>query len=419
MIKIYRKYISRFFDGYRGLPKSIYAIFAASIINSMGNFVYPFLAIFLTENLGYSNAQAGDFVLIASAISVPGALLGGKLADMFGRKKVAVVFQSLAALSFALCPLFINTHFIVYLIMAAGFFSNTASPAYSAITADLTNPSNRKAAFSLQYLGINIGFAIGATIAGVLYKNFITLIFLLNSITTVLSVLLITMFVKETIGFNNIDNTCEELNEMEKAENTNVFEALFKRPNLILFSAISAVYYFVYAQHSFSLPIYMTDIFATDGAKFYGILMSTNAITVVFLTTILTRLTLKLNTIYGIVAGGVFYAIGFGSIFFAKSLFILILTTITWTIGEILVTTNSGVFIANNTPSSHRGRFNAILPFLTRFGYAIAPSFSGKLIDNYGTSYIWPFSFLLAMAASIMMLSLRFIEKSKFKGKSA
>lgn len=416
MIKIYKQYISRLFDGYRGLPKSIYAIFAASIVNSMGNFVYPFLAIFLTGNLGYSNAQAGDFVLFASAISVPGALLGGKLADMFGRKKVAVAFQSLTALSFALCPLFINTHFIIYLIMAAGFFSNTASPAYSAMTADLTNASNRKAAFSLQYLGINIGFAVGPTIAGILYEKYISMIFLLDAFTTVLSVLLIMIYVKETIGFNNIDSACEEINEKEKAEDTNVFEALLKRPNLILFSIISAVYSFVYAQHGFSLPIYMTDIFSINGAKFYGILMSTNAITVVLLTTILTRLTLKLNTIYGIVAGGFFYAIGFGSIFFAKSLFALILTTITWTIGEILVTTNSGVFIANNTPSSHRGRFNAILPFLTRFGSAVAPAFSGKLIDRYGTNCIWPFSFLLAVAASLMMLILRYIENLKSKG---
>lgn len=416
MRKIHKQKISRLFDGYRGLPKGIYAIFTASIVNSMGNFVYPFLAIFLTENLGYSNAQAGDFVLFASAISVPGALLGGKLADMFGRKKVAVTFQSLTALSFALCTLFINTNFIIYLIMAAGFFSNTASPAYSAMTADLTNVSNRKAAFSLQYLGINIGFAIGPTIAGILYENYISMIFLLDAFTTVLSVLLIIVFVKETMGFNNIDSTCEEINEKEKAEDTNVFEALLKRPNLILFSIISAIYSFVYAQHGFSLPIYMTDIFSINGAKFYGILMSTNAITVVLLTTILTRLTLKLNTIYGIVAGGFFYAIGFGSIFFAKSLFALILTTITWTIGEILVTTNSGVFIANNTPSSHRGRFNAILPFLNRFGSAIAPAFSGKLIDNYGTSCIWPFSFLLAVAASLMMFILRYIENLKSKG---
>ena len=414
MIKIYKQYISRLFDGYRGLPKSIYAIFAASIVNSMGNFVYPFLAIFLTGNLGYSNAQAGDFVLFASAISVPGALLGGKLADMFGRKKVAVAFQSLTALSFALCPLFYYSFYYLF-DKAAGFFSNTASPAYSAMTADLTNASNRKAAFSLQYLGINIGFAVGPTIAGILYEKYISMIFLLYIFTTVLSVLLIMIYVKETIGFNNIDSACEEINEKEKAEDTNVFEALLKRPNLILFSIISAVYSFVYAQHGFSLPIYMTDIFSINGAKFYGILMSTNAITVVLLTTILTRLTLKLNTIYGIVAGGFFLCNSFGD-FFCKIPFGFNLTTITWTIGEILVTTNSGVFIANNTPSSHRGRFNAILPFLTRFGSAVAPAFSGKLIDRYGTNCIWPFSFLLAVAASLMMLILRYIENLKSKG---
>ena len=44
---------------YRGLPKPIYWIFLARLVNTMGAFVHPFLAIYLTETLGYSTAQAG------------------------------------------------------------------------------------------------------------------------------------------------------------------------------------------------------------------------------------------------------------------------------------------------------------------------------------------------------------------------
>ena len=39
---------------YRGLPKEIYVLFAARIVNSLGAFVFPLLTLILTEKLGRS-----------------------------------------------------------------------------------------------------------------------------------------------------------------------------------------------------------------------------------------------------------------------------------------------------------------------------------------------------------------------------
>jgi len=78
---------------YRGLPRSIYIIFFARIVNSIGSFVMPFLSIFLTDNLGLAEAQAGFFVMMASVAFAPGFLMGGKLSDHIGRKKVLITCQ--------------------------------------------------------------------------------------------------------------------------------------------------------------------------------------------------------------------------------------------------------------------------------------------------------------------------------------
>jgi Na+/H+ antiporter NhaC len=45
-----------------------------------------------------------------------------------------------------------------------------------------------------------------------------------------------------------------------------------------------------------------------------------------------------------------------------------LLSTVIWTLGEILQATNTNVYIANHTPISHRGRFNAILPIIIGSG---------------------------------------------------
>ena len=65
--------------------------------------------------------------------------------------------------------------------------------------ADLTNTKNRKAAYSLLYLGINIGFSLGPLIAGFLYNHYLKILFLGDAATTILSLILVAVFVEETL----------------------------------------------------------------------------------------------------------------------------------------------------------------------------------------------------------------------------
>ena len=79
------------FGLYRDLPGGIYVLFFANIVNSLGNFVWPLLTFLLTDKLGMNMAQAGIFVTVATVAYVPGALIGGKLADHLGRKSIFLV----------------------------------------------------------------------------------------------------------------------------------------------------------------------------------------------------------------------------------------------------------------------------------------------------------------------------------------
>ena len=86
------------FQIYRGLPSSIYILFIVRIINALGAFVGPFLTMFLASKMGFSKEIIGLFIMANSFSTVPGSLIGGKICDIFGRKNVLVIFQTLAAL---------------------------------------------------------------------------------------------------------------------------------------------------------------------------------------------------------------------------------------------------------------------------------------------------------------------------------
>lgn len=357
--------VRQFFSSYQGLPRSVFILFAARVIHSIGSFVYPFLTMLLTIKLGYREEIAGYYVtgvVIAGSI---GLIMGGKLADRFGRKKIFILLSFLSATIFVICTFVKNTEIIPWLLIASNLFLGGVLPAINAMLTDITCSEKRKAAFSLIYLGTNVGVAIGPLIAGFLFNEYIKLIFLIDAASTYISLLLVIFLVKETIpSKEKIMEISKGGDKFEKPEQGNIFSILIKRPIFLIFTFISLVYTFIYSQNYFSVPIYLNKVFADGGPKFYGSLMSVNAIVVILLTIFLINLMKNTKPIINIAFAGILYAIGFGIFFLVSNRFFLIGFTIIWTLGEIIQTINTNVYVAENSPITHRARFSSVFSLL-------------------------------------------------------
>ena len=400
------------FKSYINLPRNVYILFIADIINSAGSFVYPFLAMFLAIKLGYSEYVSGLFLTIVIVAESLGKLLGGKLADWIGRKIVIIILSILGAAIYIVIAFLKDFKVIPYLIILAGFLKSGAFPAINALIIDSTNRNNRNDAFSLLYLGHNIGFAVGPLAAGFLFVNHISLIFLIDALTTLAALMPIIFFIKETLHEKaGVYSDSGEVNEAERAETGNVLKIFFRKPVLYGFAFISIIFSFVYSQASFSLPLYLEALFNNKGAKFYGTLMTVNAIIVIIMTIFLIAAMKKLSPIISIGLAGVLFAIGFGIIFYSGFFYLFIISTIIWTFGEIINSVSSNVLIANYSPMTHRGRFNAIIAFISGAGFAVGPLLTGLFIKYNGMKNVWPLTFWLSLFAALMMCVLLLIEK--------
>ncbi|MFZ5968483.1 MAG: MFS transporter [Bacillota bacterium] len=396
---------------YKDLPRSIFVIFFARVINAAGHFVLPFMTMLLTEKIGLTKEATGFYIMLAAISYIPGSIIGGKLTDMIGRKKIYMIFQSLAAICYVPIAFVESSMIVPWLLILSGMFSGAAGPANAAMVADLTNKDNRKQAYSLLYLGHNLGFAIGPMVAGLLYRNYVMWLFLGDAATTIIAVGLVAFFINETIpDQEKIIDMHDDLGENEKAESGSFIQAWVRRPILSIFMLLIMLYSFVYVQHQFSLPIYMNEIFLSDGARLYGLLMMVNALTVILFTTMLTNVTLKLKPIACVAIGGLFYGLGFGMLSFIKSFPMFLLSTYIWTLGEILIGTNGMAYVANNTPISHRGRFNAVIPIIAEGGHALGPFLTGKFLMQHSVLSVWKISFFLAIIVSICMFMLQAVE---------
>ena len=386
---------------YRGLPAGVYVLALANVVNNLGSFVWPLVALLLTDRLGLGNAETGLFVTLMTVATAPGALLGGKLADHLGRKKVFLASRTLGAFAFIPCAFLGTSSAIPWLLVANAVLSSASWPCLDAMVTDLTRREERGAAFSLQYLGLNIGFAIGPMIAGFLYRAHLPWLYLGDAATTLLSGVMVAVVVPETKPGGR--HRAEAEAGAEAAEKGGTLAALLRRPRLVAFSLIMMVLSFVYVQYSFSLPLQAKASFSADGPRIYGMLMSLNALVVVFGTAPLTHLLRNLPAAFNLGLGALLYAAGFGangSIRDSAALFVV--ATLIWSVGEVIVTVNSLAYLANNTPITHRGRFNAVFQVIRDAGRAAGPAVMGRLIEAKGIRTVWPVCFFLAFMAALV-----------------
>ena len=68
--------MKEFIKNYKSLPKEMYVICFATLINCLGEFVGPFLALYLTQKIGMTTAVSGMIVTLSSVIGIPASIIG-------------------------------------------------------------------------------------------------------------------------------------------------------------------------------------------------------------------------------------------------------------------------------------------------------------------------------------------------------
>ncbi|WP_020611062.1 MFS transporter [Sediminispirochaeta bajacaliforniensis] len=385
-----------FLNLYRGLPRSVYALFGARIVNRMGDFVRTFLTLYLTRALGLPTALSGTFVMLSAMASSVGAFAAGHFVDSYGRRRIILTSQLASALLIGSCGFLPTGTYIPWLLIAGTFFMGAIRPAVNAVVADITEADRRQSAYGLLYLGTNIGVAVGPMIAGFLFHHYIRWIFIGDAVSTLIAMAVVFSLVPETIphaGYASSGNT-PDIEDLERPERGTFLSILLRRPQLLVFALLGVCINLIYSQHSFALPLYLDSLFGGAGAAQFGLLMSFNAVTVLVATTLVLGATARFPASFNMGLGALCYLTGFGMLAFVSaftSFGFFFLSTCIWTVGEILVVTNYQVFVASNTPLTHRGRFNGTMNLSFGIGNMLGPPVAGFFLAHVLFSSFWLF----------------------------
>jgi MFS family permease len=177
-------------NAYNGLSKPMWWLAFVIFINRSGTMVIPFLTVYLTHR-GYSLEQAGYIMGAFGTGSILGGYLGGRLTDRFGHFYVQVLSLLLNGILFIVLGQMQTFFQLAVCIFVLSSLGEAFRPANSAAIAAYSNETNRTRCYSLNRLAINLGWAVGPAIGGMLASISYALLFWVDGLTCILASLVL------------------------------------------------------------------------------------------------------------------------------------------------------------------------------------------------------------------------------------
>ncbi|MBO4873077.1 MAG: MFS transporter [Lachnospiraceae bacterium] len=392
---------------YRGLRREIYILFFGRIVTNFGSMIWPVMTMILSQKIGLTAEGIAYFFIASGLVMLPANLIGGKLADRCNKKWLIVICDSISILCFFICaaiPLGIGS---IVIFVLAGAFQSIEYPSYEALFADLSTTKDRERAYSLEYLGVNLGMVLSPTIAGLLFKDYLWLSFLISGISIGLSTILIAVLIKD---ITPVEDSGEEAAYQEKKDSASLFAILKENPLLLLYLLGGALYSAAYGQYTFIMPLDMAAVHGDNGAVIFGTASSLNCLTVIIFTPLITKIFVKIRETGKMLTGRLLVCAGY-LIFLLVLGFIpgYYLSMLIFTWGEIFSTVSEGPYISTRIPASHRGRINGLMSVVYSVVVGIIELTVGKLYDRAGSTTTWTFILAIAListAATVLLKSL-------------
>ncbi|WP_047986426.1 MFS transporter [Ornithinibacillus californiensis] len=352
--------------------------------------VIPYLIIYFAGQLG--NVITGVLFLAVMIANIVGSFIGGYTSDRIGRKKIILISELAIMVGFigaAITNSPLGSYpYLTFLFFLVIQFSNGAvNPVYQAFIIDISSPEERKVIYTYSYWIRNVAVAIGSMIGAFLFLNYLFFLLLTVAGTSLLSVVLIFIYVQETY------TPVIESSKQKTTNNKHVFQSykrILTHRFFIVFSIASLLvvsieeqltnYIGVRLANEIDDPIPLVSL-NVDGVNLLGILKGENTLLVVFFTLVITHVIRKWRENHVLLFGLFIYFFGYTILSINLSPIILIVAMFIATIGEIMYSPIMQTMLANLVPDNARSTYMAVYAIATILGVSSAGIF--MIISNW------------------------------------
>lgn len=401
------------------LPREVWFLCLAILVNRAGTMVLPFLTLYLTIDRRLSMGAAGLTLTVYGIGSILVAPLSGRLSDRLGGLRIMKLSLLLSGTLLFVFP-FANHLTSILTITAVWAIANEAfRPPSMSLIGDLAGPAQRKAAFALCRLAINLGMSIGPVIGGFLAMYSFKLLFYVDGATTLLAALLLAVLpwrIKmqaEHPVVNTSEGSDSPTREAVRGlESPLRYSSVFKNRRFIYFLIAMIPIQLVFFQPMAAMPLFLVhDLHFTEAG--YGMLFAVNTVIIILVEVPLNMAMSKWSHRHALALGAFLVGAGFGALVFVDGVFGAVTTVVIWTFGEMIILPASAAYVSDIAPPAQSGAYMGLYTMGFSLAFAVGPWLGTQIMETFGPSAVWLATFACGCITTIMMWCLRSRETSE------
>ncbi|MCI9845734.1 MDR family MFS transporter [Flavobacterium pectinovorum] len=385
-----------YINNFRGFRREIWILAIITFINRAGTMVLPFLSKYLKEDLHFTYNQVGWIMVAFGLGSMLGSWLGGKLSDRIGFYKIMIFSLFTTGIS-----MFLIQYITTFFGLCIGMFCLMAiadmfRPAMFVSLGAYAKPENRTRALTLVRLAVNLGFAAGPALGGLIimgigYQG----LFWVDGLSCIISISIFALLVKEK----------KKIIYEDKIESAAEKKSVFKDRIFWVFLFVSFVTAMIFFQLFTTLPLYHNEKFGLTEFQ-TGLLMTLNGLLI---------FALEMPTVGFMERKGIpkIKIIIWGSFIMSLSFFlllinvwagILIISMICISLGEILAFPFSNAFALSRAPRGQEGQYMALYTMSFSLAHIISSKVGFEIITRFGYQVNWFFMACIGVIATFCCL---------------
>jgi len=378
------------------VPRQVRLLVAARAVNQLGAFSLAFLTVLLCRAFGASLAAAGGISAAFGLATIPGRLLGGRLADRLGRRRtilLGLLGCAAAQLGIATAP-GLATAAVWAVLLGLAF--ELYEPASQAMIADATAPADRASTYGLLATALGLANLGAGLVAAIVGRSDLRWLFVVDAATCLGCAMIVRLGLPA-------DRTARSPAAPRVAAPGPAARgpSAWRDVALLAVTAAGTVFALIYMTMLVALPLSLA-AGGIDPAS-AGLIMAASTLTLVLARPLLrTTPVASLTHRAACAAGFLLLGIALAGYVLAHSLAAFLAPTAAWSIGSMLLMGRTFVVVSGLAPPGATARYLAVYGLSWGVATTAAPVLATLMIASLGPAALWAAASALCFLMAVL-----------------
>lgn len=354
-------------------------------INRLSAMAKLFMAVYLRQSLDLPIEWVGWLLSGYGAGLLIGSLLSGVLSDYFSCAKLTLLFLFTCSIVLALLGLVTDVYMLAGLLVLGGFLDGAIRTLHQRLILEYCDVLERPRAQALNRVAANLGMAMAGVMGGALLQVDFRWLFFISAGVMFFGLLWFACSILRRCGVPCVPGISDECS-LSPYKNRSFLWLLIG--SVLLGLSFEPVYSM--------LGNYLVDYYRL-GANVIGWQFSLNAVLIVVLQIPISHRTEHWGARRQILTGSLLLAFGLGILPLGNGVFFVSLSTVLWTLGEILFLPALHLLVMQFAQLGKSGHYFGVFSMCWSGSALVSPLLGGQLYGMFGGHSIWVVTAMLAV----------------------